>query len=143
MDFPVRSIVLFDGATLPVGWYDCDGTAHNNITTPNLLGKFPKGVPSGGTLGATGTGIHTHTNVNTGEASHGHAGKNVTTSQPSGDISTWAWAGYNQYVSASHNHTVSISAVASGSPHSHTMPNAEPATSLPPNIRLRYIMRCE
>lgn len=144
MDLPIGSIIMFDGVTLPVGWYDCDGTTHNGLVTPNLIGKFPKGVPSGGTLGSTGGGsTHTHTNANTGDASHGHGAKNATTSQPSGDISTWAWAGYNEFVSASHTHTVSIGAVASGNPHSHTVPNTDPASSLPPYIRLRYIMRCE
>lgn len=144
MDLPIGSIILFDGATLPAGWYDCDGSTHSGIATPNLISKFPKGVPSGGTLGAAGgASTHTHANANTGETSHGHGAKNATTSQPSGDVGVWGQQGSGAYQSVSHTHTITINAVASGSPHAHAMPTTDAASSLPPNIRLRYIMRCE
>ena len=66
-DLPVGSIVMFDGVTPPTGWYNCDGSTHSGIVTPNLIGRFPKGVPSGGTLGETGgSDTHDHSNLDTG-----------------------------------------------------------------------------
>ena len=145
MDLPIGSIIMFDGATLPVGWYDCDGTPHNGITTPNLINSFPRGASTGGSHGVSdGNATHTHTNVDTGNATHGHGSKSITTSGANETVPTWGWAGvWNHFTSGSHTHSVTINAVSGEVSHSHTIPTTEPASSLPPNISLRYIMRCE
>ena len=142
-DLPIGSIVMFDGATLPAGWYDCDGSSHAGVTTPNLIGKFPRGVPIGGTLGATaGASTHTHANLDTGNQTHGHAGTSSNSGQSGADVGG-IWAGTYAYGLANHQHLLTAPAVTGAQSHKHTMPNAESATSLPPNISLRYIMRCE
>lgn len=142
-DLPIGSIIMFDGATLPAGWFDCDGSTHGGIETPNLIGKFPMGVPSGGTLGAFGgAATHVHTNLDTGYQTHGHAATSANTGVSSGSVGG-IWAGSSYYGLAEHQHTVSIGAVSESTSHKHTVPDTVEASSLPPNISLRYIMRCE
>lgn len=143
-DLPIGSIVMFDGVTPPVGWYDCDGSTHSGVVTPNLIGRFPKGVPSGGTLGATGgSGTHSHTNLDSGYQTHGHtatSGNSSVASSPSvGNI----WGGNTYSGVKEHQHLLSISASSSQGSHKHTVPNTDSGSSMPPYIRLRYIMRCE
>lgn len=143
-DLPVGSIIMFNGTTPPIGWYDCDGASHGGITTPNLIGRFPKGVPSGGTLGATGgSSTHTHSNLVTGYATHGHAAVNGTSTAASGTSVNEIWAGTTYSGVGAHQHTLSISALSSQNSHQHTVPDTNSGSSLPPYIRLRYIMRCE
>ena len=141
-DLPIGSIVMFDGAVLPVGWYDCDGAIHAGIQTPNLIGKFPKGVPAGGSLGETGgSPTHVHSNVNTGNASHGHPESSVSSGasdSPVGNI--WAGTTAGLYT---HYHMVTIAAIVNSVLHGHSMPDTDAVSSLPPNISLRFIMRCE
>lgn len=71
---PNLAIVYFDSASVPTGWFNCDG----NNSTPNLANKYLKGATTGGDGGTTGgstTNVHelehTHT-VNS--HSHGNAG---------------------------------------------------------------------
>jgi microcystin-dependent protein len=143
-DLPIGSIVMFDGANPPVGWYDCDGSTHSGITTPNLIGRFPKGVPSGGTLGATGgSSTHTHTNLDTGYQTHGHAAASANSSVGSTPSVGNIWGGSTYSGVGQHQHLLSISALSSQDSHKHTVPNTASSSSLPPYIRLRYIMRCE
>lgn len=142
-DLPIGSIIMFDGSTLPAGWFDCDGSTHGGIETPNLIGKFPMGVPSGGTLGAVGgASTHDHANLDTGLQTHGHAATNANTGTSSGSVGG-IWGGTSYYGLAAHQHAVSIGAVSEQASHKHTMPNTDSASLLPPNISLRYIMRCE
>lgn len=145
MELPIGSIILFDGSLLPFGWYDCNGTTHNGIVTPNLVGAFPKGVPAGGSLGMTGGALtHSHTNQDTAAETHGHGAKSAASGSPSGgDISGIKNATGSNPVVGSHTHTITINAVSNQASHAHTVPTTEPASSLPPNITLRYIMRCE
>lgn len=142
MDLPIGSIVLFKNSTLPAGWYDCDGGTYGGVVTPNLIGAFPKGVPAAGTLGTTGgAATHVHTNSDTGNATHGHGAQSVNSGGSGnavGNISSSASNGVNAHV-----HSISEGAVSSLASHAHTVPDTDAASSLPPNISLRYIMRCE
>lgn len=143
MDLPIGTIIMYDGTTLPYGWYDCDGGTYNGLVTPDLIGSFPRGVPSAGTLGATGGSVtHDHSNSNTGNASHGHAGKTDSTGGRVGTIGS-NWAGGSYETVNDHNHTITVAAITGAEIHNHTMPNTDEASSLPPYIRLRYIIRCE
>jgi len=144
MDLPIGTIVMFDGANLPAGWFDCDGAEHNGATTPNLIDAFPRGVlASGGSLGASsGSATHSHTNVNAGNAVHGHASASGNTGGASSLIGN-LWSGNDHPVVAGHFHLITAAALSDQENHAHTVPNTNAASSLPPNIRLRYIMRCE
>lgn len=144
-ELPIGSIIMFDGATPPVGWYDCDGNTYAGVQTPNLVGSFPLGVPaSGGSLGATGgASTHVHTNVNTGSNTHGHAGTSANSGNRNAQIDG-LWESANTYDTVdNHNHLISMTAITGAESHAHTVPNTDAATSMPPYIRLRYIMRCE
>jgi microcystin-dependent protein len=144
VDLPIGSIVMFDGVTPPAGWYDCDGYTRGGITTPNLIGSFPRGVlASGGSLGATGgSTTHIHTNVDSGYATHGHGAVSGNSGISSGSSvpNIWADSSYGLY---NHQHLISVAAVSSQASHKHPIPNTGEGSSLPPYIRLRYIMRCE
>ncbi len=143
-DLPIGSIVMFDGVTPPVGWYDCDGSTHSGVVTPNLIGAFPKGVPSGGTLGATGgSDTHSHTNLDTGYQTHGHTATSENSGAASGTTIGDIWAGSTYSGVAGHQHLLSVAALSNQNSHKHTTPNTAAGSSMPPYIRLRYIMRCE
>lgn len=141
---PIGSIVMFDGVTPPVGWYDCDGSSHSGVTTPNLIGKFPKGVPAGGTLGETGgSSTHVHSNADSGSQTHGHAQISGNSPGAVGDTVSGVWVGSTYSGVEGHQHLLTIAALTNQDEHEHTMPNTDAGSSLPPYIRLRYIMRCE
>ena len=143
-DLPIGSIIMFDGITPPVGWYDCDGSTHSGVVTPNLIGRFPKGVPSGGTLGAIGgSSTHTHTNLDTGYQTHGHATTSANSGAASGSSVGNIWSGSTYTGVKEHQHLLSIAALTNQNSHKHTSPNTVAGSSMPPYIRLRYIMRCE
>ena len=143
-DLPIGSIIMFDGTTLPVGWYDCDGASHGGVTTPNLVGRFPKGVPSGGTLGATGgSSTHSHSNLDTGYQTHGHAATSGNSGAASGTTVSNIVSGSTYTGVSGHQHLLSVSALSNQNSHKHTVPNTDSGSSMPPYIRLRYIMRCE
>jgi len=143
-DLPVGSIVMFDGVTPPTGWYDCDGSTHSGIVTPNLIGRFPKGVPSGGTLGETGgSDTHVHSNLDTGYATHGHGAVSGNSGEADGTTVSGVWSGSTSSGVDGHQHLLSVAALSNQNPHAHTTPNTAAGSSMPPYIRLRYIMRCE
>lgn len=68
------------GASVPTGWYYCDGTN----STPDLRNKYLKGAVAGGNSGTTGGGTsHSHTVTHTHTVTaHSHTG---TSSYPSPD----------------------------------------------------------
>jgi hypothetical protein len=51
-------------ANIPAGWYLCDGSAHNGVTTPNLIGKYLKSAAAAG--GAGGASTHQHDGISAG-----------------------------------------------------------------------------
>jgi hypothetical protein len=72
---PTGVIAYYNGASVPIGWYLCDG----NNGTPNLSNKYLKGAPASTNAGNVGGGAthshdvsHTHT-VN----SHSHSGNSA------------------------------------------------------------------
>jgi hypothetical protein len=67
---PHQKIVGWWGHTTPppTAWAVCNGQTVNNITTPNWLGRYIKGIPTAGTDPGTTGGSSTHTH----DASHGH-----------------------------------------------------------------------
>ena len=143
-DLPVGSIVMFDGVTPPTGWYNCDGSTHSGIVTPNLIGRFPKGVPSGGTLGEVGgSDTHVHSNLDTGYATHGHGATSGNSGGASGEVVDSVWGGSTYSGVDEHQHLLSVAALSNQNSHKHTTPNTAAGSSMPPYIRLRYIMRCE
>lgn len=95
-------------ATIPAGWFLCDGT-HG---TPNLTDKFIKIVNTSGDLGSTaGSETHTHTGV-----SHNHTstGTHTHTGSTGGPKSTRsADSGGEGYSISTHTHTLlSVSSTA-------------------------------
>ena len=143
-DLPVGSIVMFDGVTPPTGWYNCDGSTHSGVVTPNLIGRFPKGVPSGGTLGEVGgSDTHVHSNLDTGYATHGHGATSGNSGGADGATISGVWSGSTYSGVGQHQHLLSVAALSSQNSHKHTTPNTAAGSSMPPYIRLRYIMRCE
>lgn len=143
-DLPVGSIVMFDGVTPPTGWYNCDGATHSGIVTPNLIGRFPEGVPSGGTLGETGgSDTHIHSNPDTGYTTHGHGATSGNSGEADGTTISGVWSGSTYSGVGGHQHLLSIAALSNQNSHKHTTPNTAAGSSMPPYIRLRYIMRCE
>lgn len=91
---PVGTIVMYGGATAPVGWHLCDGSAHGSAqlqavlgsaNTPDLRGRFVVGVGAGAGLtsyaqGATG-GLEavTLSAAQSGVPAHGHGASSATT----------------------------------------------------------------
>jgi microcystin-dependent protein len=107
---PAGLIAIWHGliANIPSGWVICDG----NNSTPNLLDKFVKGVPTAATNpGSTGgaasvtldaTQIPSHQHSISEQAAHTH------------DVGTLAAAG-----EAAHTHGVGTLAVANEAAHTH------------------------
>jgi hypothetical protein len=111
---PSGTIVAYYGTDLPVGWVLCDGrVAPDGRRTPDLRNRFIMGLDptSQETLGATG-----------GTASHQHAAE---TGKPRGER--------EQIESGNDEH-------AANDDHTHAV-TVQPATHLPPYVKLVYIMK--
>ena len=95
-------IVMWSGSGYPDGWHLCDGTDG----TPNLLGKFIRGIPTSGTVPGTTGGSdaasidhthddpHTHTMPNHQHITH--IGSGTVTTSGSGDhqiVNVGGWEG--------------------------------------------------
>ena len=66
---PKRSIIMWGGnqTNIPGGWRLCDGGNLNNVTTPDLRGRFVLGYNNGTENGVNGTSINGgNTNLDTG-----------------------------------------------------------------------------
>ena len=139
--FPVNAIVAYSGgsATLPSGWYVCNGGTISGTVLPDLRSKFIYGASEDADLAATGGGTaHTHTSGATSTAgSHVHS-VSATTGGPSATIG--AATGPYGLASASHTHSVNASTQSSGS-HSHTVGTSGSGSNLPPYAKLYYITR--
>jgi hypothetical protein len=88
-------------ATIPAGWFLCDGTKG----TPNLTDKFIKIINATGEIGDTGgSNTHSHSNVShthTATGTHTHTG---STGGPSATIN--GDSGGDGYATNSHTHTL-------------------------------------
>jgi hypothetical protein len=107
-------------ASIPAGGYLCDGTEHNGVTTPNLIGKYVRSASSAG-----GTG---------GSATHQHAA--ISAGTPAGAVSTIAATstpGINATVSPgsgfaaqTHDHPAPTFTGSALDSHQHAAANGEP-----------------
>ena len=157
---PKRSIVLWGGSddNIPLGWRLCDGGSFNNVTTPDLRGRFvlgfnddAAGVNGSSTNGGdttTGTGARTsttlsgsvgrtggevlHTLTNTEMPTHNHGGNTGQTGFGSGTVDAAVSLTTNPAVdgTGSHSHTISND----GGSGAHNV--------IPPYYVLAYIMKC-
>lgn len=134
--FPVGGIVPFSkpAANIPTGWYICDGTNG----TPDLRGMFIYGATDDTDLLSTGGAVtHVHTNPSTNNAgSHTHTAGGQT-GGPSATAS--ATSGAANVASSGHHHHISFSTESAGS-HSHTIGDTTAGSSLPPYVKLYFIM---
>ncbi len=56
-----KLIMMWNTGSAPSGWTKCDGGTVNGVVTPNLLGKYLRGIPTTGTApGTTYAGDNTH-----------------------------------------------------------------------------------
>ncbi len=140
--FPINAIVAYSGgsATLPSGWYVCNGGTISGTVLPDLRSKFIYGASEDADLEATGgAASHTHTSGDTSKAgSHVHS-VSATTGGPSATTGVSAGTGATS-ATASHSHSVNASTQSSGS-HSHTVGTSGSGSNLPPYIKLYYITR--
>ena len=140
--FPVNAIVAYSGgtATLPSGWYVCNGGTVGGKVLPDLRSRFIYGASSALDLGSTGgSDTHTHTSGNTSSAgSHTHS-VSASTSGPSATYNALS-GGASGAATASHTHSVNASTQPSGS-HSHTVGTSAAGSNLPPYVKLYYITR--
>ena len=134
--FPVGGIVPFSkpAAQIPTGWVVCDGTNG----TPDLRGAFIYGATDDTDLLDTGGAkTHVHTNPSTNSAgAHTHTASGKT-GGPSASAS--AATGAVSVASSGHTHTISFT-TDSGGAHSHTVGDTAAASSLPPYVKLYFIM---
>lgn len=140
--FPIKAIVAYSGgsATLPSGWYVCDGRTINGTVLPDLRAKFIYGASVDADLATTGGGtVHTHTGGNTStDGSHTHS-VSANTGGPSATLGLQTGTG-SAAASASHTHSVNASTQPGGS-HYHTVGTSANGSSLPPYVKLYYITR--
>lgn len=140
--FPINAIVAYSGgsATLPSGWYVCNGGTVNGTVLPDLRAKFIYGASVDADLAATGgAATHTHTSGATSTSgSHTHT-VSASTGGPSATVALQTGTG-NAAASASHTHSLNASTQSSGS-HSHTVGTSGSGSNLPPYVKLYYITR--
>lgn len=130
---PVGSIVAYGGATAPVGWHLCDGSAHGSTAlqavlgsanAPDLRARFIVGAGSGYALKATGGADQvTLAADQSGVAPHAHA---ASAGNASGDH-THAFTTGGMSANASHAHTASTGSAGS---HAHGSPYRSNITRL-------------
>lgn len=139
--FPINAIVAYSGgsATLPGGWYVCNGGTVNGTILPDLRSKFIYGASVDADLGSTGGSVsHTHTGGATStDGSHTHS-VSATTGGPSSTYGVGS--GATAAASASHTHSLNASTQSAGS-HSHTVGTSGSGSNLPPYVKLYYITR--
>lgn len=140
--FPINAIVAYSGgsASLPSGWYVCNGGTVSGTVLPDLRSKFIYGASVDGDLSTTGGGTaHTHTSGATStNGSHTHS-VSASTGGPS-NLTYGPAGGASAAASSGHTHSVNASTQSSGS-HSHTVGTSGSASNLPPYVKLYYITR--
>lgn len=153
---PVGAIIMYDGKTaVPSGWAICNGSNG----TPDLRGKFIKGVGTSGEVGATGGNTEVTLSVNnlpshnhsynggataTGSAgSHSHSvtptGTTISIKHGETETATNALTGLNTIntgENGAHTHSISSTSTNTGNTGGGTAFNIEP-----PYYTLIYIMK--
>lgn len=147
---PAGVIVMWSGsvASIPSGWYICDGTNG----TPNLTGRFVvhADADSGGTYAPGDTGgaddvtlteaqmpAHTHTGTTSTDGAHNHTVDVKDANTQDGQRDNAYWRGNNQttrYTTSTagdHNHTFTTNSTGGGGSHENR----------PPYYALAYIMK--
>jgi microcystin-dependent protein len=147
---PSGVIVMWSGsvATIPSGWYLCDGANG----TPNLTGRFVvhADADSGGTYAPGDTGgaddvtltesqipSHTHTGTTSTNGAHSHTVDVKDANTQDGQRDNAYWRGNNQttrYTTSTagdHNHTFTTNSTGGGGSHENR----------PPYYALAYIMK--
>lgn len=81
--------------SVPDGWSKCDGSTVNGVVTPNLLGRYLRGIPTSATAPGSTGGANTHTH----NVAHGHG-----TGGPSATASSFG--GTTVYATSGHTHTL-------------------------------------
>lgn len=141
--FPINAIVAYSGgsATLPSGWYVCNGGTIGGTVLPDLRSKFIYGASIDGDLAATGGTVdHTHTGGDTSSAgSHRHS-VSATTGGPSAAVSVDTSIGGIGAATSGHTHSINANTQYAGS-HSHTVGTSGSGSNLPPYVKLYYITR--
>ncbi len=139
--FPVGTILLLYGSTIPSGWAKCDG----NNGTPNLINKFVFGAKVDAELKTTGgSDTHVHTEPRTGKnPSHNHGGSasatiSVQTASVAAPTDTSL---YKQSPPVNHGHGNATITIQSVDGHEHPVPNTNSASSVPLHIQRIYIMK--
>lgn len=139
--FPVNAIVAYSGgsATLPSGWYVCNGGTIGGTVLPDLRSKFIYGASVDGDLAVTGgASTHTHTSGNTStDGSHTH---NVSATTGYANPIFGAQSGGTGAAAGSHTHSINASTQGAGA-HYHTIGTSGSANNLPPYVKLYYITR--
>lgn len=136
---PIGGIIMFDNpiAQRPNGSQLCNGANG----TPDLRDKFIYGAAVDGDVNATGgSDTHVHGNANTGSGgSHSHSVSiNTGGSGSSSGVSGYA-AGVD--VSAGNHSHGSTGSTTAEAAHTHTLGNTGAGTSLPPYLKLYFVMR--
>lgn len=136
---PVGGIVMWDNpiASAPSGCVLCNGTGG----TPDLRDKFIYGASADGELGATGGATtHAHANASTGSAgTHSHT-LSLTSGNAPSDSNISGYVAGTSVSAGGHNHSLSGTSDANAD-HSHTIGNTGAAASLPPYLKLYFVMR--
>lgn len=136
---PVGGILMWDNpiGSKPSGCVLCNGAN----STPDLRDQFIYGAASDGDVNAAGGAeTHVHANPNTGSGgAHSHSFSVGTGSAPS-SAGVSGYAAGTTVSAGGHTHSVSGS-TSSEAAHSHPVGNSGAGTSLPPYLKLYFIMR--
>lgn len=136
---PVGGILMWDNpiASRPSGCQMCNGSSG----TPDLRDQFIYGAASDGDVNAAGGAeTHVHANVNTGSGgAHNHSISLGTGAAPN-SAGVSGYAAGTTVSAGGHSHSVGGS-TSNEAAHSHPVGNSGSGTSLPPYLKLYFIMR--
>jgi len=143
--FPIGVVVPYTkpAATLPEGWYVCDGGTYEGVTVPDMREKTVLGIASdegdGNLLETGGSKTHDHQNPNTASSgSHSHSASG-TTGAATTRINVPTGTG-TLVAAPEHNHTLNFT-TGSGGGHSHSVGDTESANNMPPNLKAYWVIR--